>query len=482
MSLGLIHRLILTFCVLTTVMCDFSNTNIDFSQLNSSVGYLVAGASSDNNFGLKTATGDYNGDNIMDILTAVYSNGLYLVLGKRNPSANISVTNYTNSEGFKITASTTSMSPQMIDFIDDLNGDGKSEILIGLPNASPGGAVFVIFGRSGPFTDIDLDNLGSLGYRINGANSGDNFGYSVSGARDLNGDNKPDIIVGARLANNFKGYVYVIFGQSATSPSITVGSFPNAGGFRVEQSTGTTSSYFGSAVKSIGNFNNDTLSDFIVCGETGCHVIFGSSATPTNVDVSAFMPSQGFSIPFSGTGSLGYYSGSATFRTISYGDLNGDGCDDIFITNFVPNGFCTVYVIFGHTAPYSNVNLAITNSSTLIKITTSSSAINYGLGLSGANDYNGDSINDIIIGESNSGMFANGGYSIVYGNRSISDIVVTDMQPWQGYRNIGVQGSRMAISISPMGDLNQDGVQDFCVSAHSANRVYVLYGSKLPCT
>ena len=51
-------------------------------------------------------------------------------------------------------------------------------------------------------SNINLSNLDSgTGFRLDGVAAGDQSGFSVSGAGDINGDGFDDVIVGARLAD-----------------------------------------------------------------------------------------------------------------------------------------------------------------------------------------------------------------------------------------------------------------------------------------
>jgi hypothetical protein len=79
--------------------------------------------------------------------------------------------------------------------LGDLDGDGMSDFAVGAPIASPSGlsqagSVFVFSGKTG-----------ALLYRFDGAASFDGFGASVGGA-DVNGDGVPDIVVGAPSASS----------------------------------------------------------------------------------------------------------------------------------------------------------------------------------------------------------------------------------------------------------------------------------------
>jgi hypothetical protein len=49
--------------------------------------------------------------------------------------------------------------------------------------------------------DVDLGNLGTRGFRIDGIDAGDCAGVSVSGAGDVNGDGLADLIIGADRAD-----------------------------------------------------------------------------------------------------------------------------------------------------------------------------------------------------------------------------------------------------------------------------------------
>ena len=79
----------------------------------------------------------------------------------------------------------------------DVNGDGFADLIIGADGADPNGldsgASYVVFGKTGGLSSVDLSALnGSNGFRINGVAADDRSGGSVSSAGDINGDGKPD--------------------------------------------------------------------------------------------------------------------------------------------------------------------------------------------------------------------------------------------------------------------------------------------------
>ena len=96
----------------------------------------------------------------------------------------------------------------------DVNGDGKADFIVGAWLAAPGGRADA--GSAYVYSGAD----GSILYQRDGAAAGDFFGYSVSMAGDVNGDGKADFIVGARSADPGgrvrAGSVYVYSGADGS--------------------------------------------------------------------------------------------------------------------------------------------------------------------------------------------------------------------------------------------------------------------------
>ncbi|MFP6769773.1 MAG: integrin alpha, partial [Planctomycetaceae bacterium] len=73
----------------------------------------------------------------------------------------------------------------------DINGDGYADILVGAAGAdSFTGETYLVFGSGSGFAaSVDLSTLdGTDGFRLDGIDTSDSFGYSVSTAGDINGD------------------------------------------------------------------------------------------------------------------------------------------------------------------------------------------------------------------------------------------------------------------------------------------------------
>lgn len=109
----------------------------------------------------------------------------------------------------------------------DVDNDGYDDVLIGSPYY-PGGATSQAYGRVYLLSGgAGMDNVPDLTF--DGLVAHDQFGWSVDGGLDLNGDDYNDIIVGARFgdcASSNGGAAYVYYGGPLmdNTPDISVGS------------------------------------------------------------------------------------------------------------------------------------------------------------------------------------------------------------------------------------------------------------------
>ena len=321
-------------------------------------GFVMNGidARDDSGFSVSGA-GDVNGDGLADLIVGARkadpggndrAGESYVVFGKADGTAvNLSDV-AAGSGGFVIIGiDAQDQSGYSVSGAGDVNGDGLADLIVGAPGADPGGNSFagesyVVFGKADG-TAVELTDVaaGSGGFVINGIDSDDLSGQSVSGAGDVNGDGLADVIVGASGVapggNNAAGESYVVFGKADGTAVNLSDVAAGSGGFIINGID--VYDYSGFSVSGGGDVNGDGLADLIVgafgagpggnnyAGES--YVVFGKAdGTAVNLsDVAA--GSGGFVINGIDTYDLSGYSVSRA------GDVNGDGLEDVIVGAFI---------------------------------------------------------------------------------------------------------------------------------------------------
>ncbi len=288
-------------------------------------------------------------------------------------------------------------------------------LTVKIPELTPGETSIVVTTNSQSSTaqKFTVDPL--VNFVFNGENASDQSGYSVSGAGDVNGDGKDDIIIGAPFADpngsNNGGRSYVIYGGSVTTPTFNLSDITNGDGSKGFTLNGGENGYdrAGFSVSRAGDVNGDGKDDLIIGADLvdsngndsgRSYVIYGGSVTTPTLNLSDITNGDG-SKGFTLNGENGFdQSGVSVSRA---GDVNGDGKDDLIIgAPFAdPNASISSgksYLVYGGAITTASFNLSTLNGTNGFVLNGEVADDVSGLSVSSAGDVNGDGKDDIIIG------------------------------------------------------------------------------------
>ena len=191
---------------------------LDLDSLSGSDGVRIDLPAGPNAAPVRSA-GDVNGDGIGDIIIGDPSNdSAYLIFGKNSAwESTLDVTTLDGTDGVRFNGENTKNLPVLtaltgvsVSGIGDINKDGFGDLIIGNREQ-----YFVIWGRSeGWQKEYDLFKLDESDGRwiVQDSSSYDRFGYSASGAGDVNGDGFSDFLMSDPWDGD-GGESYLIFGS-----------------------------------------------------------------------------------------------------------------------------------------------------------------------------------------------------------------------------------------------------------------------------
>ena len=387
----------------------------------------IIGEAAANYFGHSISkAGDVNGDGYGDIIIGAFGHNTnqgraYIFFGgsPMNNTADLTITGISIGDAFGHSVSSAG----------DVNGDGFSDVIVsayGYNSYSYQGRAYIYYGGSSMNSTADVI--------LTGAAAGDNFGYGISSAGDLNGDGYSDVIVGAYgyNAGSDLGRAYIFFGGSPMNNTADV----TLNGF-------TAGDQFGFSVSSADDVNGDGYSDVIVGAykynggtEQGrAYIYLGGSNMNSSADIILTGVSSGDRFGFS---------------VSTAGDVNGDGYSDVIVgAQSYSSGRGRAYIFYGGTSMNSTSDLILTGVTEFGE---------FGYSVSAAGDVKDDGYSDVIVGARYGGEFK-GSAHIFFGAASMNnaeDIFYT------GENSTDLFGK----SVSGAGDVNGDGISDVLISAY----------------
>ena len=314
----------------------------------------------------------------------------------------------------------------------DVNGDDIPDLLVGAPEQTVKGNDRQ--GRAFVFSGADGRLLYSLDTPT--PQSDAVFGFSVADAGDVNGDNIPDLLIGAPGQDtpdmSKRGQAYVFSGADGR-PILTL-RYPKFEG-----------SGFGLSVAGAGDVTGDGIPDFLVgmpgLGRVGrALVLSGADGSLVHILNAEQAPEERA------------FLGSAV---AGVGDVNGDGVPDLLVgAPFLPTGEYVSFIFGGGAFVFNGATGQL-----LYQVENSAPENNadFGSAVAGLDDVNGDGIPDLLVGAPGRETDdAPEGKVVIASGADGRELLVL--------RNPGRQAlAHFGRSVAGIGDVNDDGVPDLVV-------------------
>ncbi|HMG47161.1 MAG TPA: hypothetical protein VK614_06845, partial [Allosphingosinicella sp.] len=321
---------------------DFAGS-VDLAALDPGRGFTIDPGTAFDHAGWSVApAGDVDGDGIDDLLIGVPGTddggtdrgAAYVIFGHSGGFGAVALDSL-GGQGFAIMGGADyDEAGRSVASAGDVNGDGFDDIIVGAGHANGyAGAAYVVFGHGGGFATVDLGALAAAdGFALLGAD-GEQAGFSVSSAGDINGDGFDDLIVGAPYADSGAGRAYVVFGHGGTCETLNFSYLTASQGFVI--SGAGESDKAGWSVAGGGDINGDGFGDLIVgapyadngggMDRGAAYVIFGHNGTFGPINLGAIVAGQVFAI-------YGADDYDQAGRSVAFsGDFNMDGVDDLIV-------------------------------------------------------------------------------------------------------------------------------------------------------
>jgi hypothetical protein len=266
--------------------------------------------------------------------------------------------------------------------VDDLDGDGLDDLLIGAAYRGPGatGSAYLVLASELISNDVELSSAHAF---FGGENTSNYAGHAVAGVGDVDGDGIGELLVTSQLYESSRGRTYVVGGATALA----------GGTFGLDESfsrlTGEPGDQRSGRSVAGGDLDGDGLADVVVGAPRNsaagyragrAYVVFGSSIGSGGV-----VDLAGASVVISGS-----LAEDQAGESVAVGDFDGNGVDDLAVGLTGPGH---VVVFYDSTITASSV-LSVDDAD--VELDGGSS---YGDTLACAGDIDGDGLEDLLVGE-----------------------------------------------------------------------------------
>ncbi len=409
--------------------------------------------SSGGNFGWSIAAGDFDGDGIRDIAVGAPMTKIALEPTPRGIIYIFTDGDFSAPSLEIVGLSTGDQMGISLDCAGDFNGDGYDDLLAGANVVDHTGAAYIFFG--GP----SLDNVPDVAF--GGESPYDNFGYSVAGLGDINGDGFDDVAVGA-LYNDARGWrtgrVYIYFGGATpdTIPDLIITGLDSLDDFGTDLDGGF-------------DFDGDGVPDLLVGAaqaggspplKPGAAYIFTGNRISMGIEVPEFT--------FTGEFPMNFFGGTLA----ALGDVDGDGFDDAIsgAYNYCEDDSCygKAYIYFGKagtSSPFEIPDMIIEGRN---------GSDNLGGCVGAPGDVDGDGYADFAVSANYDPITDTYPGEVLIFTGSAEPDTICDY-----FCRGDTSGGNFGWSIEGLGDVDGDTYPDFAIGApsyHDTGKVYIYAG------
>ena len=482
---------------------------LDTTNLAATDGFIIQGDARIDFLGSSVAgAGDVNGDGRDDLIVGANqfveggdkTGKAYIIYGKAGTGTQfgtrvgsrqvLDTTNLAPTDGFILQGDAAGDALGIsVSGAGDINNDGYDDLIVGAYRGDGGGShsgeAYIIYGKAGTAGTqfgtrvgrsqvLDTTNLAPTdGFILQGDAAGDWLGVSVSGAGDINGDGRDDLIVGALAGDDGggnAGEAYIIYGKPGGTGSqfgtlvggrqvLDTTNLAPADGFILQGDT--IRDELGWSVSGAGDINGDGRDDLIVgavLGDDGgldageAYIIYGKAGSGSQfgttirgrqvLDTTHLAPADGFILQ-------GDAADDRLGHTVSgAGDINGDGYDDLIVgARYGDDGgddTGEAYILYGKAGTGSQFGTLVGGRQVLDTTGLSSTdgfilqgdvaGDELGESVSGAGDINNDGYDDLIVGArfgDDGGEDAGEAY-IIYGGAHLGGAATRAEEPLPG--------------------------------------------------
>jgi len=415
--------------------------------------------------------GDIDGDGLPDAIIGARNypggalwGGAFLLLGRSTGwDPQISASDLVRIEG----SSTTEYLGNNSSAVQDFDGDGLDEVM--LFDHQGEGVVTVFLGRTSwsdlLHSDADLNLIGESGAQCSGEDMS---------AADFDGDGYGDIALGARRWDSSTG-----------SACIVRGGLGRSGDFQLDQADvlfrgESAGDYFGDAVAAAGDVDGDGLADLLISASDHDGVGTDSGAVHLYTQLQGL--SGSLSTVDASTTWLGEEAGDglgAHDMLARAGDVDADGLDDLlFVAAGHDNGELSdagkVYLYLGASVIAGEQPADLADFS-FVGDGGGDLYGSSGESLGPAGDVDGDGLDDFLVGADDDDKAGEGaGRVYLYLGGNSQDW--SDEAPLEDADRmfVGVNaGDAAGRAVYAVGDMDDNGIDDFIVGAHGADRAYL---------